>query len=322
MGWPEQMSLIDRAWQQLSRNRGGSIVERAVEAAAVDAATGPPETPIANGTRYDAIASASYADRRSQEITIDLARLAARGFITPQARSRLSEEIKLVKHQLMQRMRLFESDHSEKTSSPLDNVIMVTSARPSEGKSFVSLNLALSFVADEGLNVLLVDADPVQRSILSTLNINVERGLVDLLRDPSLDMANVLLRDAQLRFSVLPGGSTSASVTELFSGQRMRELMTAMAARYRDRIIIFDCPPVLASTEPLAIAQHVGQLLFVVEANGTPERAIRSALDLLSSCRNVSFVLNKTMISGGADEFGAYYTDYDQKRKSSRSSGK
>ena len=99
----------------------------------------------------------------------------------------------------------------------------------------------------------------------------------------------------------------------------MRELMTAMATRYRDRIIIFDCPPVLASTEPLAIAQNVGQLLFVVEANGTPERAIRSALDLLSSCRNVSLVLNKAIISAGADEFGAYYTEYDRKRKSSRS---
>jgi len=311
------MSLIDRAWQQLSRSRGGSLVERAVEGAAEAAA----DSPVANGTPYEAIPSASYVDRRSQNITIDLARLAARGFVTPQSRSRLSEEIRLVKHRLMQRMRLFDHDRIGETSSPLDSVIMVTSARPSEGKSFVSLNLALSFIVDEGLNVLLVDADPVQRSILSTLDINAERGLIDLLRNPSLDMADVLLRDAHLRFGVLPGGSTSASVTELFSGQRMRELMTAMAARYRDRIIIFDCPPVLASTEPLAIAQHVGQLLFVVEANGTPERAIRSALDLLSSCRNVSFVLNKTIISGGADEFGSYYTDYDRKRKNSHGGG-
>ena len=315
------MSLIDRAWQQLNRNRGGSLVERAVEGSAVDAASGLAEAPLANRTPYEAIASASYADRRSQEITIDLARLAARGFITPLARSRLSEEIRLVKHRLMQRMRLFDRDQSEEVSPPLDNVIMVTSARPSEGKSFVSMNLALSFIVDEGLNVLLVDADPVQHSILSALDIKSERGLVDLLRDPGLDMADVLLRDAQLRFSVLPGGSTSASATELFSGQRMRELMTAMAARYRDRIIIFDCPPVLASTEPMAIAQNVGQLLFVVEANGTPQVAIRSALDLLSSCHNVSFVLNKTMISGGADEFGAYYDEYDRKRKNSRSGG-
>ena len=315
MAEPSQMSLIDRAWQQLNRNRGSSLIERAVDGGvSADAATKLPDAPVIDGEAYDAIAPATRVGRRSQEITIDLTRLAARGFITPETRSRLSEEVRLVKQRLMRQLRLFDEGQIEERS-PLDNIIMVTSARPYEGKSFVSMNLALSFIADEGLNVLLVDADPVQRTILSVLDVKAERGLVDLLRDPSLDMADFLLRDARLRFSVLPGGSSPTSATELFSGPRMRELMTTMATRYRDRIIIFDCPPVLASTEPLAIAQCAGQLLFVVEANGTPERAFRSALELLSPCRNVSLVLNKAVIAGGADEFGAYYNEYDRRRK-------
>jgi len=316
MSEPNQMNLIDRAWQQLGKNRGSSLIERAVDGVIGDSASDVPDTPVFNGQAPDAIALGPGAGRRSQEFTIDLARLAARGIITPDSRCRLSEEVRLIKQRLMQRMRLFDQKQSEERA-PLDNIIMITSARPYEGKSFVSMNLAMSFIVDEGLNVLLVDADPIQGTVLTALGVTADRGLVDLLKNPSLDMADFLLRDARLRFSVLPGGSTSTSATELFGSERMRTLMTMMATRYRDRIIIFDCPPVLASTEPLAIAQFVGQLLFVVEANGTPERAIRSALELLAPCRNVSLVLNKAVVASGVDEFGSYYHEYDRRRKKS-----
>jgi exopolysaccharide/PEP-CTERM locus tyrosine autokinase len=320
MSEPSQTSLIDRAWQQLSKNQGKSLIERAVDGVIGGAASEVPDTAAVNGKAFDAVALGAGAGRRSQEFAIDLQRLAARGIVTPDSRSRLSEEVRLIKQRLMQRMRLFDQKQSEERA-PLDNIIMITSARPYEGKSFVSMNLAMSFIVDEGLNVLLVDADPIQGTVLSALGVKAERGLIDLLKNPSLDMADFLLRDAGLRFSVLPGGSTSASATELFGSQRMRELMTAMATRYRDRIIIFDCPPVLASTEPLAIAQFVGQLLFVVEANGTPERAIRSALELLAPCRNVSLVLNKAIVASGADEFGSYYHEYDRRRRKSTRNG-
>jgi len=320
MSEPSQLNLIDRAWQQLSKKQESSLIERAVNGVSVDSASNVPDVPVFNGEASDAIALTPGASRRSEEFTLDLARLATRGIITPDSRCRLSEEVRLIKQRLMQRMRLFDEKQSEERA-PLDNVIMITSARPYEGKSFVSMNLAMSFIVDEGLNVLLVDADPIQGTVLSALGIKAERGLVDLLKNPSLDMADFLLRDAPLRFSVLPGGSTSASATELFGSQRMRELMTTMATRYRDRIIIFDCPPVLASTEPLAIAQFVGQLLFVVEANGTPERAVRSALDLLAPCRNVSLVLNKAVVASGADEFGSYYHEYDRRRRKSTRNG-
>jgi protein-tyrosine kinase len=330
------MSLIDKAAQRMGRSRTDSLLERA---AARGFASGQsareqqepqpsPQSPPPQGAPQGAPQGtprvfpespeapiAAPAQRRSTEIKIDLARLKARGFISPDGRrSRLSEEVRLIKRRLMQRMTLFAREKVGDADETLGHVIMVTSARPEEGKSFLSLNLALSFIVDEGYNVLLIDADILRPTVLSTLGLKANRGLVDVLRDPTLEMADVLLRDHSLRLTLLPSGEPVASATELFGGPQMQEFVEKIARRYPDRVIIFDAPPVLASTEPLAIAQHVGQVLFVVEANQTSQRAVQSALELLEPCDNVSFVLNKATTPGSAEEFGTYYDAYQEKK--------
>lgn len=332
------MSLIDKAAQRMGRSRTDSLLERA---AARGFASGqsareqqetqpppeaPPQGPVQDAPRQQQspdvpIAAPAPPPRRSTEIKIDLARLQARGFISPDGRrSRLSEEVRLIKRRLMQRMTLFARNKAGDAGETLGHVIMVTSARPEEGKSFLSLNLALSFIVDEGYNVLLIDADILRPTVLSTLGLKAKRGLVDVLRDPTLEMADVLLRDHSLRLTLLPSGDPVASATELFGGPQMREFVDKIAQRYPDRVIIFDAPPVLASTEPLAIAQHVGQVLFVVEANQTSQRAVQSALELLEPCDNVSFVLNKATTSSGSEEFGTYYDAYQEKRSDTEDS--
>jgi len=102
------------------------------------------------------------------------------------------------------------------------------------------------------------------------------------------------------------------SATDLFSSDEMHSLVTDMASRYSDRIIIFDAPPLLASTEPVALAEHAGQIVLTIDAQRTTSGAVDSALDLLESDQNVNLVLNKTSVGNRTEQFGSYYEAYNQ----------
>ena len=252
---------------------------------------------------------------RSREFSFDYARLEKFGFITPKVRrSRISEEFRLIKRRLMQRMSL--SAKKKKGQAGRDDrnhVILVTSARPSEGKSFVAMNLALSIIFDEGLNVLLVDGDVARPSMSKILGLrNDLPGLTDLLLDDDGSLPDVLLREKDKSLSYLAAGAMVASATDLFGGDRMETLVADMAERYADRIIIFDGPPLLASTEPVALAEHAGQVVMVVDAEKTSRSAVDSALDLLGTDQNVNLVLNKTTVGNRTEQFGSYYEAYNQ----------
>jgi exopolysaccharide/PEP-CTERM locus tyrosine autokinase len=254
-----------------------------------------------------------------RNFSLDFQRLKDMGFVTPlNRRSRIGEEIRLIKRRLMQRMILTERGEmpAERGGSPRgnDHVILVTSARPDEGKSFLALNLALSIAVDEGLNVLLIDADVARPSLRGLLQLEKSDGLTDLLRNPALDLADLLYREDNYPISFLSSGTMVASATDLFASARMRSFMNESAMRYHDRIIIFDAPPLLASTEPVVLAQHVGQVVLAVDAQETSRGALESALDLLERHDNVSLVLNRTTPQMQADQFGTYYESYNADR--------
>lgn len=253
---------------------------------------------------------------RSREFSFDHARLEKFGFITPKVRrSRISEEFRLIKRRLMQRMSLSARKKREQDpgQGKRNHVILVTSARPSEGKSFVAMNLALSIIFDEGLNVMLVDGDVARPSMSKILGLrNDLPGLTDLLLDEDASLPDVLLRENEHPLTYLAAGAMVASATDLFGGERMETLVADMAERYADRIIIFDGPPLLASTEPVALAEHVGQVVMVVDAEKTSRSAVDSALDLLVTDQNVNLVLNKTTVGNRTEQFGSYYEAYNQ----------
>jgi receptor protein-tyrosine kinase len=330
------MSIIERAAERMAEKKNEkpkSVFEKAddlgwlnrpTQAPAADgAATGAPvagaaaasppvSTPASNAAPAMAAAAARGTEggSRSRQFSIDFAQMEAAGMITPShRRSRLSEEVRLIKRRLLQRIR----EHSASLPDGrqrLNNVFMVTSARPSEGKSFVAINLALSFALDEGLNVLLIDADVARPSIARTFGVTTDKGLTDLLRDPKMEMSSVLLRAENMPLSLLAQGTHVASATELFGGDKMRTLVSEIANRYPDRIIIFDTPPLLATTEPVALAEQVGQVVFVVESGKTSPDAVSSALNLVSRDADVSFVLNRCSYVATTDDFGSYYDSY------------
>jgi receptor protein-tyrosine kinase len=109
----------------------------------------------------------------------------------------------------------------------------------------------------------------------------------------------------------MAAGTPSSATTELLASQKMITLMRDIASRYHDRIVIFDAPPVLASSEPSVLALHVGQIVLVVEAGKTGRRAVDQALTHISACPHISIVFNKAEKSGDTDEFGGYgYGNY------------
>jgi receptor protein-tyrosine kinase len=130
--------------------------------------------------------------------------------------------------------------------------------------------------------------------------------LIDLLTTPKLDVSDVLLKTNIDRLSVLPSGTPHGRAPELLASDGMTRLIEELAARYPNRVILFDSPPLLVTTESRALASHMGQIVFVVEADRTVRSTVEDALSKLEACPIVMTVLNKSARS----ELGSYYYDY------------
>ncbi|HCB12235.1 MAG TPA: protein tyrosine kinase, partial [Gammaproteobacteria bacterium] len=133
------------------------------------------------------------------------------------------------------------------------------------------------------------------------------QGLVDLLIDEQLELADVLVDTNVPSLTVLPAGSTHHLSTELLASENMAKLAAEMSSRYSDRIIIFDSPPLLVTTEASVLATLAGQIAMVVEASRTHQSQVQEALALLDPNQIVGFVLNKAQRILGADYYGYGY---------------
>jgi protein-tyrosine kinase len=195
------------------------------------------------------------------------------------------------------------------------NLIMVTSSLASEGKTFVAVNLALSIAMELDTTALLVDGDVLAPAVTGSLGLEKSKGLIDLLTTPTLDVSDVLLKTDIDRLSVIPAGAAHDRSSELLASDGMVKLIEELAARYADRIILFDSPPLLATTESRALASHMGQIVFVVEADRTVRSTVEDALSKVESCPVVMTVLNKAVESELGSYYDYYYRNGDGKRK-------
>jgi receptor protein-tyrosine kinase len=240
--------------------------------------------------------------RRSKLVEIDLARLVEIGYVTPDApRTRLADEYRVIKRPLL-------TNALRKGASAVErgNLILITSAMPGEGKTFTSINLALSMAVELDCTVLLIDADVARPAVLDRLGLPATKGLLDVLTDPSLEVGDVLMRTNVERLSILPAGTHHPRATELLASDGMHRLVDELATRYSDRILVFDAPPLLPSTESRVLATHMGQIVVVVEADCTQRSTLTQALATLESCPVVMTLLNKVASS----EVGSYYGYY------------
>jgi protein-tyrosine kinase len=292
----DHISILERAAQRLDRALHGRA-EAPLRRQAYPSPTFDLVEPIEGDNDED------RPQRQSRRGEIDLVSLRENGYIVPDSPATVTaEEFRLVKRQLL--VNAFDRGPSAIRNG---NLLLVCSAQPNEGKTYCAINLALSIASERDLTVLLVDADFAKPEILSTLGLEGGKGLIDVIADPSLDLADCLIRTNVENFAVLPAGRQHHLTTELLASERMGQMIEEIAQRYRDRVVIFDSPPALASSAASVLAMHVGQTLFVVEADSTREPQLKEALSLVSSCKNVHLMLNKTKFNTGGRKFGSYY---------------
>jgi receptor protein-tyrosine kinase len=242
----------------------------------------------------------------SQVQSINLARLHRMGVVAPDAeKSQIAEEFRIIKRPLI--ANAFGQGAARVKNG---NLIMVTSSLPGEGKSFCAINLAISMAMEMDRTVLLVDADVAKPRVPEYLGIHADKGLLDVLQDRDLKLSDVLIRTDIAKLTVLPAGRTYKRATELLASAAMTRLVEDIGNRYPDRIILFDSPPLLATSEASVLATHMGQIVMVVEAEKTSQEAVREALSHIQSCEVVGMLLNKTTPTPGADYYYGYYGSY------------
>jgi exopolysaccharide/PEP-CTERM locus tyrosine autokinase len=234
----------------------------------------------------------------TRAVAIDLESLKARGYVTPDApTSRIADEFRVIKRPII---RSAQGRAGARIRN--GNLVMVTSALPGEGKTFTALNLAMSVAMEFDNTVLLVDGDVANPALPRLIGVPEAPGLLDLLTNDKLDVSEALVKTNVEKLTVLPAGRQHRRATELLASEQMAALLRDLASRYQDRIIIFDSPPLLPTTEARVLATHMGQIVMVVAAESTSQNTLGQAMATIESCEHVMMLLNKA----SRTETGAY----------------
>jgi len=261
------------------------------------------DVPVAPAPTPDLAAEAAPAPARTRRVELDLGRMRELGMVTAAGgRTNLLEEFRIIKRPLLKRA---FAERGPKDNPA--NLIMITSSLPGEGKTYCAINLAMSIAMELDHTVLLVDADVARPSVLRTLGLPAQRGLMDILVDDTLQLPDVILRTNVDTLALLPAGATSNAATELLASSTMAAMLTELANRYPDRVIIFDSPPLMLTTEARVLASHMGQIVVVVEAQTTTQHAVKESLQQLEGMSNVNLVYNKTRDIPGIEETYDYH---------------
>lgn len=178
-------------------------------------------------------------------------------------------------------------------------VILVTSASPGEGKTTVTLGLALSFMLERDCRVVLVDADARARGLTQRMKLDRKLGLLDYLDDDGADLAEVLYRTSTPGIDVVPIGQPRVTAPELLGSPRMEHFLHELRGGDGQPVAIIDSSSVLSCTETVAIAAHAGQILFVTARAQTRRQEVDEAIAVLHRAAGplddtrISLVLNK-----------------------------
>ena len=254
----------------------------------------------------DAFLASEYNPGFSDVATVDRAMLAENGMIVPGAPiGPLAEEFRLVKRQLL----ITSQRQVANGDADRARVVLVCSARPQDGKTFCSVNLALSLAAERDTEVLLVDADVAKPDVLARLGLAEGPGLLDALDDTDIDVESLVMRTDVPHLAVLPCGTRTASDTELLASARTRDVLQRLLSANPRRLVIFDSPPALAASPASVLAMLAGQVMMVVRADRTPESEVTAAIELLDACEHIQLVLNSVAFVPGSRRFG-YYGGY------------
>lgn len=286
-----------------------SIIEQALARKAGKVRAGAGSSDIESNGRptadlADDILQSETVSTAANYVDIDLKALEQQGFVSLSTQRRLiNEEYRVIKRKL-----ITNAFGQLATTLHHPNLIMVSSSRPGEGKTFSAINLALSIALEQDKTVLLVDADVLRPKVAKTLNVSHAVGLTDYLLDPEIKVADVLLNTNVPRLKLVTAGTPHHLSTELLASDRMLRLAAEFANRYADRVVIFDAPPLLGVNETAVLATMCGQGVMVVEENKSRLAEIEQSVALLPSEMAVGFLINKAHRNQGKGYgYGYYY---------------
>jgi protein-tyrosine kinase len=185
------------------------------------------------------------------------------------------------------------------------NTVMITSTRPGEGKTLTAINLALTIAKAYNQTVLLVDCDLRQQKIYQYLGLHSDKGIVNYMLNGH-QLNELIIWPKVEKLTLVSGGRTVSESAELLGSPRMKELVAEMKARYEDRYIIFDTPPLLSGDDALAFSPLVDGIVMVVQEGKTPIKEVQKAFGLIPKEKFLGFVLNQANIP---KKYGYYRYD-------------
>ena len=284
-------SLIEQAAHRLEQLRQAGVDVVPAPAGQPNATLAPtfPSAPFVPFAAEVPPAKPVTPATQSRRVEIDFDALTRAGIVSPLApRSQIADQYRVIKRPLI-------SNAMGKGASIVanGNLIMVTSALPGEGKSFTAINLAMSIATELDNTVMLVDADVARPSVMKVLGLPPGPGLLDLVLDDTRELSSVLLKTNIDKLTILPSGTPHDRATELLASDAMVRLLDDIAKRYADRIVIFDSPPLLLTTESRVLASHMGQIVVVVRAGHTLQSDVKQALATIEACPVKLMLLNQ-----------------------------
>jgi protein-tyrosine kinase len=240
----------------------------------------------------------------NDKVIIDFDMLEQKGFVSTNTERRLiNEEYRAIKRKLLDNA-FGPLSKSLKNS----NIIMVTSSRPGEGKTFTAINLALSIALEQDKTVLLVDADVLRPNVMKTLELENKQGLMEYLLGEKENISEVMCRTSLDNLRIISAGKSHHLSTELLASQRMFDAVEEFANRYTDRVVIVDTPPMLGINETTILANLAGQAIVVTEEARTKLVDIQNAVKQLNPDMAIGFIVNKSEQSTtDSASYGYYY---------------
>jgi exopolysaccharide/PEP-CTERM locus tyrosine autokinase len=282
-----------------------TIVERAIEKLRRAGTAPGPAAPRAVGALVREEVSAEPDAVRTRRIGIDREALRAAGYLPESTHDRqFADHFRQIKRPLI--AKAIAGIAQPGGASP--RIIMMASALPGDGKTFTSINLALSLARERDFSVVLIDADVPKPHVSRIFGVEREPGMIEALTDPAVDVESLLLPTDVGSLSMLPAGKLTEGATELLASARMTALVARLLARNANRILLFDSSPLLVSSESRALAAWAGQVVLVVRHGSTPREAVLEAIDELGEHKEISLILNQGRIRSGGYYYG--YGEY------------
>lgn len=239
-------------------------------------------------------------------VTVDRALLRSAGLLAPEDQERyIADQYRIIKRPILDLASGVSADRPDHA-----NLIMVASALPGDGKTFNAINIALSIATEKDTSVLLVDADVAKPHISQLFGMEKEPGLIDVLVEGSMKISDVVVRSDVPGLSLLPAGREDEHATELLASRRMAMVATELSQAVPNRVVIFDSPPLLVTSESRVLASCMGQIALVVCAGKTPQQAVLNAVEDLDKSKAINLILNQAGSSFGDGTYGNYGYGY------------